>query len=1414
MGKKAVRPEVDASAQRFDSLFALSSDIYWEQDTEYRFTRFLGADKAMVEALSQAQLGKRRWDLQYLNMDEAAWAAHRATLDARKTFRDLELSRLDEAGRVVWVSISGEAAFDDAGRFIGYRGLGKHITARKRAQALTELEHSIARALAAAPQTGAGVRSVIQAICQLEGWPVGRYFEVDEVAGVLRFAEAWGTDDPLAQEYIRKSHGLVYRRGEGLSGHAWLTGEAVWVADVSRDPRASGSGQVSPKLKMDLRRGALIIPVKIENRTVGVLSFASSRVREPDERLLRSLTAIGDQVGQFVERKQVEVALAESEARFRQTFELAASGIAQVSLEGRFVHVNRRLCAILGYGEQELLGRSVKEISHPDDRDVTDAERALLRRGHLERTSFEKRYLRKDGSVVWVNLTVAVVHDLNGEPQYEISVVEDISERKSADARLRRFRAGLDAAADMVFLIDPGDARILDFNDAVCRTLGYAREELLGAPFTRVRPDRAPSLLAADLQSLCREPDSDEVLDTVFRHKDGTLLPVESIRRVIRTADGAIVVVTSRDLRERKAAERALRESEERFRSLTKLSSDWYWEQDAELRFIKFEGRGGGEGGYDPSAAVLGKRVWEDPGIDASSADWEAHRAALERREAFRDFEYSYTDREGNRFFVSASGEPVFDEEGRFKGYRGTARDITRRRRDDEALRRFRAAMDMSSDAIFLTDRATMRFVDVNRAACIAVGMSRARILAAGPGLFGMSKEHVECVFDEVIARSPEGAREERTYTAADGKERWVELHRRALRAGDSWIIVTIGRDVTDRKQAEQRRARHLRRQERIARFGQEALAKRDAAELILSAVQTVLEALRAEAVAYFERSPKNGETIMRVLVGLPGEHNCPCVVRLGDASPASSALRGGGPLFTTGRELDLDWARTFGSVALIPLQGQAGVRGALCVAQREHDRFGREALKFMEAIATILSTALQRLDSEARLSYLAQFDSLTGLPNRALLADRFGQAIVQAERRNNGLGALFVDLDDFKMVNDTLGHAAGDDLLKGVAGRLQAAVRSGDTVARIAGDEFALLLADLASPDHAALVAQKLICALAEPFLVQGQEVVVSASIGIATYPADAQDGEALLAAADAVMYRAKQLGRNGYQFFTSDLDSRIRARAQMTAELRHALERGEFELHYQPKFDLDTRSVCGAEALLRWKRAGSAYVSPAEFIPLLEESGLIVPVGEWVLRTACEHLRARSAAGAAALPVAVNVSARQFRQPDLLARLAAIIEAAGVDASLIELEITESQLMQDPEHAVRLLQEMRRAGIGLALDDFGTGYSSLAYLTRFPLSSLKIDRSFVANALTQDAAASIVRTTIDMAHTLGFIVVAEGVETEAQAAFLRGLRCDQGQGYWFARPMPEQALVAFLQQATAGLRMPAERRGARASR
>ena len=692
-------------------------------------------------------------------------------------------------------------------------------------------------------------------------------------------------------------------------------------------------------------------------------------------------------------------------------------------------------------------------------------------------------------------------------------------------------------------------------------------------------------------------------------------------------------------------AKYTLRESVEHFRRLTQLSSDWYWEQDAELRFVHTGGDDDDRGGITPEQHV-GLRRWELPGTEPLEGDWSAHRAVLAARRSFRDFMLKRTAGEHQVSYVSVSGEPVFDEGGRFRGYRGIARDVTASYRAMLALRESERRLST--------------------------------LIASLPGAAYRCRNDENWTMEFVS----EGTRALTGYSPED---------------------FTSGRVA----------------------YG--SLVHETDREACWRSTQEALQQHRPYTMEYRIRTAAGAEKWI--------------------------------------------WERGVG------VQDDEGE---------------------VVALEGFVSDITERKLSERRLAQLAQFDTLTRLPNRLLLHDRLAQSLTQARRHDREVGVLFVDLDRFKLVNDSLGHYAGDLLIAEVARRLMRCVRPGDTVGRISGDEFAVVLADLAHADDAALVAQKILDALAQPYHLAGSEVFATASIGISTFPGDGDDAEDMLRNADMAMYRAKEASRNAFCFFTAEMNRRSAEKMQLNNDLRHAIERREFVLHYQPKVELASGALTGFEALLRWNHPQRGLVPPGEFVAALEESGLIVQVGEWVLEEACAQIERWQRARLAPVPVSVNLSAKQFRRRDLDEVVSRALAAAGVAPALLELEITESCLMEDPDQAVQLLHRLRDAGVRISVDDFGTGYSSLSYLTRLPLSALKIDRSFVRDAVTNPEAASIVRAVIDMAHNLRFTVVAEGVETEQQVAFLRLHDCDQAQGYHFGRPASAAQNAAWLAPAS----------------
>jgi diguanylate cyclase (GGDEF)-like protein/PAS domain S-box-containing protein len=433
----------------------------------------------------------------------------------------------------------------------------------------------------------------------------------------------------------------------------------------------------------------------------------------------------------------------------------------------------------------------------------------------------------------------------------------------------------------------------------------------------------------------------------------------------------------------------------------------------------------------------------------------------------------------------------------------------------------------------------------------------------------------------------------------------------------------------------------------------------------------------------------------------------------------------------------------------------------------------------------------------QSRIEQQANYDTLTGLANRSLLQDRLEQALLTASSYNTRVAVAFVDLDRFKYINDSLGHHVGDELLRTMADRLESCVRDCDTVARLGGDEFVVLITGQTAPDLVRTIVERMLAVVTQPWVTEHGEFNVSCSIGVALFPNDGTDAQTLLKHADSAMYRAKESGRNNFQFFTPELNTLIIERLAMESSLRRALEREQFLLQYQPRVDLRTGRIIGAEALLRWNLPDQGVIEPVRFIPLAEETGLIVPIGKWVLKAACAQNKAWQQAGLEPIIVSVNVSARQFRQDNLVRTVAEVLDETGLEARYLEIELTESVVMHDAAQLIAMLTDLKRLGVQIALDDFGTGYSSLSYLKRFPVDRLKVDRSFVEHLATDSDDATIVRAIITLGHNLGLKVVAEGVEHLEQVNFLRLNHCDEAQGFHYCPPIESVALAGKLTRA-----------------
>ena len=639
----------------------------------------------------------------------------------------------------------------------------------------------------------------------------------------------------------------------------------------------------------------------------------------------------------------------------------------------------------------------------------------------------------------------------------------------------------------------------------------------------------------------------------------------------------------------------------------------------------------------------------------------------------------------------------------------------------------------------------------------------------------------------------------------ASGQRTWVLTTKVPLRNNRSEVIGVVGisRDITQRRMADALRDGQARILEMIARSAPLAEVldhlMRHVESLLIGISGAVLLLDKAGLCLRRAAAPSLAETFTGAIDGVRiGPGVGPCGAAAQERQPVIVADVLDDPLWADFRPLAA--AHGLRSCWSNPILSYDGAVLGVVAFYSATARLPTQVETGLIVIATRLAgIAIERREAEDRIQFMANHDALTGLPNRALLKDRLSQVLLYAERYRRSATVAFIDLDNFKVINDSLGHNAGDELLKTVARRMVDCVRATDTVVRLGGDEFVVLFLD--QPDSVDLISammRKLAAAVAEPIRLGGHELTVTCSIGIANYPADGADADTLLANADAAMYRAKDIGRDSFQFYKPELNTKVREKFVQQEELRRAIARSEFVLLYQPQVDLRSGRVFGVEALIRWKHPTHGMVAPAMFIPTAEETGLIVPIGDWALHEACRQNKTWQDAGLPSMTVSVNVSARQFREKTLIARVVDALRASRLEAQYLELELTESLIMQDVEQAVATMKCLQTLGVQLSIDDFGTGYSSLSALKTFPVARLKIDRSFIQDLPSNENDRAVASAVISLGQQLNLRVIAEGVENEDQIAFLRQHDCDEIQGYHFSKPITAEGVAEMLSGAS----------------
>jgi diguanylate cyclase (GGDEF)-like protein/PAS domain S-box-containing protein len=940
--------------------------------------------------------------------------------------------------------------------------------------------------------------------------------------------------------------------------------------------------------------------------------------------------------------------------------------------------------------------------------------------------------------------------------QHVAAAIEEKRREDALRASERRYRQMFENNRAVQLVLDPATGSIVDANMAACDFYGYTLDELR-------------SLKIWNINVLGRERVREELAVAAaqeksyftFRHMraNGEIRDVEVHSGPIEVGGRTLLYSIIHDITERHRAEQALQRSEEKYRGIFDFAPVGIYQSTREGRIITANPTLVKILGYSSVEELLTRNLSD---IYAEPAEREQLIRTFEKSGQTAGYDVRWKKKDGTPVWIQLMAHAVRSG-NRTLYFEGFVSDITERRETEESLAvadaQRKAVLDAATRvSIIATDSAGLITV-FNSGAERMLGYAAAEVigrrslleihesheLAEQAAALGNELRRPVSGFDVLTLRAALHDVEERewTYVKSNGERLAVSVSVTALRAEEGSItgFLHVGADITERKRAEEM----LRMQSAAMNASMDGIG-------ILNERLEITYSNDALAKLY-------GYSRTQLIIGKP-------LTELYDAQ-------------------EMERFQT----QILPAVRQRGRwRGEATGKRRDGFFFPQEiSLTAIEdrGIICVVRDITERTYAEEQIKHLAYHDALTGLPNRLLLKDRLTVALSHAQRDRTRVAVLFLDLDRFKVINDSLGHNVGDQLLQAVAARIQSCVRESDTVARLGGDEFTLLL-PLTRSEDAAVVAQKLLESVRYPFHIEGREFYITTSIGISLYPEDGTDAATLIKNADTAMYQAKEQGRDNYQLFNAFVNAKALQRIALEHGLRRALANEEFELHYQPIFDLRTERISGVEALLRWQHPEMGTIAPAVFIPIAESTGVMAPIGTWALRVACRQTRAWHDAGFHNLSLAVNLSATQLHQPDLVDRVSAILGESGLPPRCLELEITESSAMASPDTSVKTLYDLKKLGVRISLDDFGTGHSSLSYLKRFPIDTLKIDQSFVRDITSDPDTAAIVTAIIAMAHSLRLKVIAEGVEYGDQSLFLRQYACDQMQGYLIKQPVP----------------------------